>query len=58
MVRFRVKLANPKPGANRSDSDGAQGGSRLARIGGRVNRNLELVSLPSAWVVLPRQPEK
>jgi hypothetical protein len=31
--------------------------SRLARIGGQVNRNLEVVSLPSAWVVLPRQAE-
>jgi hypothetical protein len=29
----------------------------LARIGGQVNRNLEVISSPSARVILPRQPE-
>jgi hypothetical protein len=48
MVTFPVKPAHPKPGANRSNSGGAQGGSRLARIAGRVNRNLELISWSSS----------
>jgi hypothetical protein len=57
MVTFRVKLKIPKPGANRPVSDGPQGGSRLARIGGRVNRNLEAISWSWLEVVSPHPAE-
>jgi hypothetical protein len=36
----------------------ARRGSRLARIGGRVNRNLEVISWSSPDVVSPHPAEK
>jgi hypothetical protein len=50
MVTFRVK---PRFQTRRklSDSDGTQGRPRLARIGGQVNRNLEVISWPPSVLI-------